>query len=275
MELKIRPRILGWIISIAFSTTLALLFLGARQQHLSSVDAATLLTIIAIFIGSLAAGLAGFAFSAIAGALLLHWLAPAVAVPLLLACSITSQVVSIANLWRSMQWRRSVPFLVGGLAGIPLGALLLRNLDPHSFAAGFGAFLVCYSGYMLFKPNLAFRNDSRWIETIVGLGGGVLGGAIAFPGALPTIWYNLRGLPKDTQRGTIQPFILLMQIATLVYFSRFGMITQGLSSLYLLCAPAVVAGTWLGLRLFHHIDDAAFRRVILLLLLVSGGTLVL
>ncbi len=274
MELRLRPQAAFWAISLAFCAILALLIAGAARQLPIGIDQATLLTVGAIFIGALAAGLAGFAFSAIAGALLLHWLDPAVAVPLLLACSITTQLVSIAKLWRSMQWRRCLPFLAGGLAGIPLGAMLLRTLDPHLFATGFGVFLAGYSSYMLFKPRLAIQQDSRWIEAAVGLGGGVLGGAIAFPGALPTIWYNLRGLPKDIQRGTIQPFILLMQIATLAYFSRLGMLTHGLSSLYVLCLPGVIVGTWLGLNLFRHLDDAWFRRLILVLLLISGGALV-
>jgi uncharacterized membrane protein YfcA len=44
---------------------------------------------------------------------------------------------------------------------------------------------------------------------------------------------------------------------------------------YFWCLPAVVAGTWLGLRLFDRIDDTKFRRVVLIFLLISGVTLVL
>jgi len=34
--------------------------------------------------------------------------------------------------------------------------------------------------------------------------------------------------------------------------------------------PALLAGTWLGLKLFGRLDEAAFRRVVLVLLLASG-----
>ena len=34
-------------------------------------------------------------------------------------------------------------------------------------------------------------------------------------------------------------------------------------------------GTWLGLQLFDRIDDARFRQVALLFLLLSGATLVM
>ena len=232
-------------------------------------------TLLSILAGSLVAGLAGFAFSATAGALLFHWLPPLEAVPLLLACSITTQLLSIASLWHTMQWRQCVPYLAGGFVGIPVGAHLLEGLSPHIFAAGFGMFLVCYSAYMLTRPNLAVRGGGRFAEIAAGFAGGITGGATAFPGAIPTIWCNLRGLPKGEQRGIVQPFILLMQIATLVYFSKLGILASGTWKNYFWCVPVVIAGTWIGLRFFNRIDEVKFRRVVLFFLLVSGATLVL
>jgi uncharacterized membrane protein YfcA len=240
-----------------------------------SLDITIVVTLVAVFAGSLAAGLAGFAFSAIAGALLLHWLSPQQAVPLLLACSITTQLFSIGKLWGSMQWRRCVPFLVGGVVGIPVGAMLLSEVDPRLFATGFGAFLVCYSGYMLLRPSLVVQRGGRLVDVAAGFAGGITGGAVAFPGAFPTIWCGLRGLSKQEQRGIVQPFILLMQIATLAYFSKLGLVASATMVTYLWCIPAVVGGTWLGLMLFHRINDASFRRVVLLFLIVSGATLII
>jgi len=240
---------------------------------LASTNLTLMVTLVAIFAGSFAAGLAGFAFSATAGAILFHWVAPVEAVPLLLVCSITTQLFSVASLWRTMQWRQCLPYLAGGLVGIPVGARLLENFNSHTFAAGFGLFLICYSTYMLLRPNLAFRAGSRFAEVAAGFAGGITGGATAFPGAIPTIWCNIRGLSKVEQRGIVQPFILLMQIATLVYFSKMGILASGMWTSYIWCLPAVIGGTWLGLKLFNRVDDVRFRRLILLFLLVSGATL--
>ena len=43
--------------------------------------------------------------------------------------------------------------------------------------------------------------------------------------------------------------------------------------LFLLRLPAFVLGTWAGLQLFGKLDDAAFRRAVLVLLLISGLSL--
>jgi len=247
-------------------------------QYMASILAShiTLIaTLVIVFAGSLAAGLAGFAFSAITGAILFHLVAPIDAVPLLLACSITTQLFSISKLWHTMQWRQCLPYLIGGFAGIPIGAELLRAFDAHIFAAGFGFFLICYSLYMLLRPHFIVRGGGRYFEVAAGFAGGITGGATAFPGAIPAVLCSLRGLSKLDQRGIVQPFILLMQIATLVYFSKLGILASATLTTYLWCAPAVVLGTWLGLQLFHRMDDKVFRQVVLLFLLISGATLII
>jgi uncharacterized membrane protein YfcA len=260
---------------IVFVLGAATVFAGSFfLPRLDAVSSIFILTFVAIFVGSLSAGLAGFAFSAVTGALLLHWLAPAEAVPLLLACSITTQLFSITALWRCMQWRECIPLLLGGLPGIPVGAYVLQHLRPEAFAGSFGVFLVGYAIYMLWRPAANVARGGRMATLAVGFAGGISGGAVAFPGAFPAIWFSLRGLPKDVQRGTVQPFILLMQCAALVYFSKAGMLNSAMATTFVWCVPAVLAGSWIGIRLYSRIDDTVYRRVFLGLLLISGVTFI-
>jgi len=253
-------------------------YVVGASHAITAIPPATItlvITFLSTFFGSLAAGLAGFAFSAIAGAMLSHRLPPIEAVPLLLACSITTQLLSITRLWGTMQWRLTIPYLIGGIIGIPVGASLLEGFSPHTFAVGFGIFLSCYSTYMLLRPPFTFNAGGRVAEIAAGFAGGITGGATAMPGAIPTIWCNLKGLSKIQQRAIVQPFILIMQIATMAYFSKLGILVSGTWTMYLWCVPAVVAGTFLGLWLFERVDDGKFRRLVLFFLLISGGTLIL
>ena len=43
---------------------------------------------------------------------------------------------------------------------------------------------------------------------------------------------------------------------------------------FIIGLPVLLAGTWLGLKLYGHLDEAGFRKVVLVLLLVSGIALV-
>lgn len=201
-------------------------------------------TVLSIFAGSLAAGLAGFACSAIAGAMLLHWLHSIDAAPLLLACSITTQLFSMSMLRRSMACRPS-------FGGIPFGARLLES--PHACAIAFGLFLICYSSYVLLGRGVTYKASGRLARIIGGLAGDITGGTAAFAGAFPTIWCIVRRLSKLQQRGFMQPFILLMRIAALTYFCKLGILPAATLTTYLWCVPAVLAGTGLGLYLFDRV----------------------
>ena len=53
-----------------------------------------------------------------------------------------------------------------------------------------------------------------------------------------------------------------------------GAVTAETVELYLVGLPALLAGLWLGFKLYGTFDDAAFRKLVLLLLLAAGLALV-
>src|SRR5205085_11022274 len=111
-------------------------------------------------------------------------------------------------------------------------------------------------------------------DAVIGFGGGLIGGLTAMPGALPTIWCELRGMPKDQQRGLVQPYITAMQlIALAVMLSRNSLSSQAFVNLTL-SLPALAAGVILGVILFRRVDGASFRRLVLAVLLIAGFGLV-
>jgi uncharacterized protein len=230
----------------------------------------------AVFAGALISGLAGFAFSAAAGAILLHVLPPTEAVPLMMACSMVPQVASLVALRGIMKWRGSLAFMAGGALGIVPALYLLHQIDARMFRAGFGAFLVVYAGWMLLRRAPApLRNaPGRLREAVVGFGGGLIGGLTAMPGALPTIWCDLRGMPKDQRRGLVQPYIVVMQLLALaLMLSHHGVPANVLLDMTL-SLPALAAGTVVGVMMFGRVNDVLFRRVVLTVLLVAGFFLV-
>jgi uncharacterized protein len=231
---------------------------------------------VGVFAGALVSGFAGFAFSAVAGAFLLHVMPPIEAVPLMMACSIMVQGASLVVLRSSMRWGGSLGYIMGGALGIPPAIYLLHHADTWTFRVGFGVFLVAYAAYMFFRPGAAYLCDvqSRLRDAAVGFAGGVIGGLTAMPGALPTIWCDLRGLAKDHQRGLVQPFIATMQCASLALLASAGGIPSRVLLYLVVALPALVAGTALGIILFGRVDQTSFRRVTLAILFAGGLALV-
>jgi uncharacterized protein len=59
-----------------------------------------------------------------------------------------------------------------------------------------------------------------------------------------------------------------------VWIGARGAITADIIKLFLIGLPALFAGTWLGLKLFGRLNEAAFRKIVLVLLLASGVVLI-
>lgn len=234
------------------------------------------LLIIGVFLGSVVSSFAGFAFSAVAGALILHSFPPVQAIPLMMTCSIYIQMTSIVTLRKAMLWKQSLPYIAGGVLGVPVALHVLQSVGATEFRIGFGAFLVVYAGYMLFRPaghalrQLAFRTP----DFVVGLVGGFVGGLTAMPGAAVSIIADLRGLPKAEQRGLTQPFIAAMQLLAVALFMARGTFSGETVVNFLVGVPGLVAGTAVGLMLFGKVNDVAFRRGVLGVLMFSGLALV-
>jgi uncharacterized membrane protein YfcA len=237
--------------------------------------ATNLLLSVAVFSGAFVSGLAGFAFSAVAGAILLRMFQPMEAVPLMMACSIGVQAANLWALRRNIQWQGSLLLIVGGALGIPIALHLLQNTDTYVLRVGFGIIVALYAGYMLFRPTLTcFKGAaSRHLTALVGFGGGLIGGLTAMPGAIPTIWCDMRGMPKSDQRGLVQPFIAMMQLLALALLLQRQCLPSKVVIDLAISLPALLAGSVLGLVAFRNINELGFRRTILVVLLFSGASL--
>jgi uncharacterized membrane protein YfcA len=230
---------------------------------------------LAVFLGGFISGVSGFAFSAVAGAIILHFYPPGFAIPLMMACALIAQLYGLLRLRSSMEWRQSIFLIGGGMIGIPLGLYALRSVDAHSFRIFFGIFLSVYAAYMLFWSTTVTARDfgGHVAKTIIGFVSGALGGLTAFPGALPTIWCDLHGLTKAAKRGITQPFITAMQFFGFFLVFLHGDISTNLVWDLVGSIPPLIIGTYLGLMTFGKVNDLIFRRIVLLALMVSGFAL--
>jgi uncharacterized protein len=109
----------------------------------------------------------------------------------------------------------------------------------------------------------------------VGFLNGVLGGMTGLAGILVTIWCTVRGWPKDEQRAVFQPVGVAIFAMSAAWLGARGALSGDTIQLFLIGLPALVAGTWLGFKLYGRLDEPAFRKAVLVLLLVSGATLLI
>ena len=70
-----------------------------------------------------------------------------------------------------------------------------------------------------------------------------------------------------------QPVGVATFIMCAAWLGGTGAISAHTVELFLLGLPFLLAGTWLGLKLYGRLDEDGFRKIVLALLLVSGVAL--
>jgi uncharacterized protein len=235
--------------------------------------------LVAVFVASTVSSIAGFAFSALCGAMLFHVIdSPVAVVHVMIVCSIAIQCLSVATLWRAIDWRNLGVFLVGGFLGVPAGVYLLLHLANAAYRIVIGGMLVAYGCYLLLRWPVRLLRTGWPSDVCAGFLGGITGGLAGFPGAFVTIWCGLKGWDKAHQRGVYQPFILAMQPVTLlaIHLMRPSSLTQAqLDWKVFAFVPAALLGAWFGLRIFKRLSDRQFELVVNALLVLSGIGLIL
>jgi uncharacterized protein len=233
------------------------------------------LFLFATFAGAFVAGLSGFAFGLVAASLWLYILTPLQSATLIVGFGLVVQGYSVWKLRRALDWRRLSPFVIGAAIGAPVGVMLLAWSDPRSVRIAVGTFLVLYSLYAFFRPPIKLAASAgAAADAAVGFLNGVIGGLTGLAGILVTIWCGLRGWPKDVQRATFQPVAVAVFLMTAIWLGVKGTVTAETIRLFLIGLPCLIAGTWLGLKLFGRIDETMFRKIVLALLFASGALLI-
>jgi uncharacterized protein len=232
------------------------------------------LFLFAAFLGGFASGVAGFAMGFVVSGIWLHVITPVQTTALIAGYGLCTQGYGVWKLRQTLNWRTVAPFILGGTIGIPLGAVMLTYLNPGYVRPGVGVLLVIYSVYGLAKPAFKPRKAGTATDGSIGFLNGVLGGLTGLPGFIITVWCQMRGWTKDQQRAVFQPVILTGMMVIALTLSAAGAIDMDTLKLYVLGLPALLAGLWLGFKCYGKLDDATFRKLVLVLLLCAGLALI-
>jgi uncharacterized membrane protein YfcA len=232
------------------------------------------LLILGALAGGFVTGLAGFGTALMALGIWLYVVPPSTAVSLVLISSVVAQSSTLPSLWRNFDFRLVRPFVIGGLAGVPLGTLLIARADPNVFKLTVGVFLLVFPVALYVSKPMAVRFGGQFADAAIGFAGGILGALAGLSGPLPILWATIRGWGKDERRGIFQAYNWAVLVAALLLQTFSGLIGTEVIGLALITLPGTIIGAWLGTRLYHALDDRNFRDVVLGLLLLSGVSLV-
>ncbi|MBI3969823.1 MAG: TSUP family transporter [Chloroflexi bacterium] len=240
---------------------------------------------VVVFGAALASSMTGYGFVVLSAPLLSLLLVPAHAVPLALALGwlLVSALLLRPDVRRAVDVRLAAQLSVAGAAGIPIGALLLAQVDAATLRQALGLSTAGVALVALATPRLSRRRRGQpWqlptgtnltnavAVSTVGLLSGVLSGSVGLNGPPVALYLAAQGTGKDTFRATCAAVVWLLSTATLVVFIALARVPAELAATGLLLLPALLGGYGLGVYAFSSISRRRFQQTALALATVAG-----
>lgn len=227
------------------------------------------------FLGALIFGVTGFGAALVTIPLATHFVPLQFALALFalgdLAMALRVGLENPRNALRA-EWTRLVPMI---LAGTVLGVTLLVNLPREAGMLLLGVFVVSFALYTLIGRKTATVISARW-AWVAGLAGGITSTVFGAGGPPYAIYLSHRGLTKEQFRATMG-FATMTSISLRVAaFLLTGLLVD--RQVWIAAAavvPAALVGIALARLAFTRISRNALMHAVSLMLLASGGSLVL
>jgi uncharacterized membrane protein YfcA len=247
------------------------------STSLSQLDARLLALILLVIFGAgIVKGAIGFGFPLVAIPLISTVWDARHAVLLVSLASLVNNIGVAARGGGSREAiRRTVPVLAGMTVGSVGGALLLASVTSTFLAMVVGAAALVFASIALLKPDLAVPPHlERYLALPMGLLGGLLGGSTGIAGPFVVSYTHALKLSKRDFVYCLSLLYLIGAVVQIASYRQLGLFdTMTLAVGVASCLPNLL-GVGLGLRIQEWIDHQLFRRLVVLVIGVSGASLV-
>lgn len=213
-------------------------------------------------------GIAGFGSGLIAIPLLSLSFPLTLVVPLVVALDFLGSAGQGLKNRRLVSWRDLAPLLPFTILGMVSALYLLDALDPTWLRRALGTFVLVYGTYQLLSlPTLAV---TRLSSLPYGFLGGLVGTLFGTGGPFYIMYLSMRGLDKGALRASFAVWFLIYATLLLAGYATFGFLNEQTLISFSVALPVAVAGLLIGGRIHTRLTQATFKRMISVLLILSG-----
>lgn len=236
------------------------------------MDSTLLLAVLAILVAVFTQSAVGFGTAMVGMPLLVGIVGIQVAAPLVALVGLTTEVLLLIILRGHVDLRVIGRLVLAATVGVPVGILLIRQLDEQVVLALLGVVLISYALYNLSGLKMPLLVSPIWAY-LLGFSSGVLGGAYNTAGPPVVIYGTGRRWPPDEFRANLQGFFLVIDVIVVASHAAAGNLTPAVWQVYLYGLIGLAVGMALGLAFGNRVNPETFRRIILVLLIVLGARL--
>ena len=226
------------------------------------------------FLGALIFGITGFGAALVTIPLATHFVSLKFALALFvlvdLAAALSVGLENPKNAVRA-EWTRLVPMI---LVGTALGVTLLVNLPRSASMLLLGLFVLAFGVYTLL-PHGRNRIIAPGWAWLAGLTGGITSTVFGAGGPPYAIYLSQRGLTKEQFRATMGfATMTSISVRALAFVLTGMLLVPDVWVKAMAAIPAGLAGIWVARKVFRRISREVLLRVVAVLLVASGISLI-
>lgn len=225
-----------------------------------------------IFVGALLQGLAGFGGALVSMPLLLLYLEPIWAAPIVVLCYTINRIPAMFVLRKNLMWDHSLLLLAAAAPGAFLGVYFLKNVEPGIIMKTLGVILILFSAYKILSPGLKLTFSRLWALP-TGFLSGILGGAFGTDGPPVVVYAALQRWTKEQVVGMLQSFFIFANFIIIVSYGYHGLLIWPVLKISAIAVPFAIIGIFLGLWINRRIGQLHFESILAITIGVMGTIL--
>lgn len=182
----------------------------------------------------------------------------------------TSLLIAMRN-WRHIRWWLIGNVLIFNVVASYIAIEYLASLSNASMKRVFGVALILIALYFLFFDGRAkMLGHSRPAQAGVGIVSGIMGGMFAMPGP-PIVLYSV-GVFSDKREyvATLQALFFTLNVFYTLFRLKVGFFADSTLTFWAFGLLGCFIGAWVGARLFRLISLPLLKKIVYLLMIVSG-----
>jgi uncharacterized membrane protein YfcA len=238
----------------------------ALEQYITSF--------IIIFISAFVQAITSFG-SALVSMSLLPFLFPMNFVTPLVALNGTCiTALNFLRLHQHFDPKKIKPLIIGAIPGIPTGIYLLVNLPENIIKTILAIVIIGYALYSLINTNSSFTINNK-AGYALGFFAGCLGGAFNTDGPPIVIYITSQKWTKDEMNISLTSYFLFSGFTLVTMHTIGGLLTKHVAFSFITLLPAILLGVYAGSIIYKKINQEAFKRIVLILLIIVAIALII
>lgn len=232
-----------------------------------------MLLFLIIFLAIFTQTVTGFGVALVSMPLLLLVMDIGQAAPLVALVAGVAEVLLLLYYRADLNVRAVTRLIVASLVGIPMGIVALRRVDEGVITAVLGLLLIAYALYALSGLRLPQLSHPGWAYGF-GFIAGLLGGAYNTSGPPVIVYGACRRWPPAEFKSNLQGFFVVSSYAIIAAHALGGNFTPEVWQHFFIAIPAIFLALLIGFQIDRFLNPERFRRLLLIVLLGLGASLI-